>query len=99
MENMHKSTDKAVEIVDAVPVGSTPVGAVSNRLSPRQEVENTLNYLNATYNLLQHGLFVGQDSNIHIQVKAWIENQQKGLSLQLAKLVASESEKPEQKNG
>lgn len=96
MENMTEGTPKALEVIEPVketPQASTPTPAVQGGMTPRQEVENTLNYLNATYNLLQNGLFLGQHSNILIQVKAWIENQQKSLSLQMAFMIAADDAK------
>lgn len=102
MKNEQKDSKKALEVVEPTKdaeKGSTPTSALPQGPSPKQEVENTLNYLNATYSLLQNGLFVGKDSNILIQVKAWLENQQKALSLQMAKIIASDADKAEKKNG
>ncbi len=96
MENMTEGTPKALEVVEPVTEASkasTPTPPVVGGMTPRQQTENTLNYLNATYNLLQEGLFTGQHSNVLIQVKAWIENQQKQLSLQMAFLIAADDEK------
>lgn len=81
MQNMHKETQTP----------STPDTVVPTPIPKRLEVENTLNYLNATHSLLDNGLFIGKDHNVLIQVKAWIENQQKTLQLQLAKAIASDA--------
>lgn len=102
MKNVEKGTQTDLKVVgtekDATP-GSTPTQAAAVVQTPRQEVENTLNYLTATYNLLNQGLFSGASSNVLIQVKAWIENQQKFLQLQLAKLITAEASKEENPRG
>lgn len=98
MKNVQKDTQKPLEVVTPTvetPKASTPTPEVVDQISPRQTVENTLNYLNATYSLLQSGLFTGKDSNMLIQVKAWLENQQKALSLQMARLIAADADKKE----
>lgn len=88
MSNTDKDTTTTLEVVPSTPTPVVPQGP-----SVREQTENTLNYLNAAYSLLQNGLFIGKDSNILIQVKAWLENQQKALQLQLAKAIASDADK------
>ena len=80
MTNMQKDTDT-----------STPTVAVPRAMTKKDEVTNTLNYVNATHSLLDNGLFSGKDSNILIQVKAWLENQQKFLQLELAKAITADA--------
>ncbi len=99
MSNVEKDTQTVVESDKSAEKGSTPTQAATVVWTPRQEVENTLNYLTATYNLLQTGLFDGKSSNVLIQVKAWLENQQKAMQLQLAKLIAADASKEEKSNG
>ena len=80
MENMQKETQT-----------STPTVVVPPVPSRKDEITNTLNYVNATYSLLDNCLFSGKDSTILIQVKAWLENQQKHLQLELAKAITADA--------
>ena len=86
MKNMQKEAEKPLEVVPPTP-------AVPPAMGRKDEVTNTLNYVNAAHALLENGLFSGKDSNILIQVKAWLENQQKFLQLELAKAITADAEK------
>ena len=91
MSNTDKDTTTELEVLNAIKAAGIPTPQVPKQPSKKEEVTNTLNYVNAAHALLDNGLFSGKDSNVLIQVKAWLENQQKFLQLELAKAITSEA--------
>lgn len=100
MKNVAKGADKALEVVEpkneklpTPEVVDVPTQEM-NLDEVEKEFQNTLKYVNAVYSLLNDGLFPGKSSNDLIQVKAWLENQQKFLSIELAKVITQKNTLP-----